>query len=205
VYAFEPLTATPPMDEVRTLRKHWEFDFDPDAPKENVHRFNRNRTVGPSNIFGMPVVANDHLYVAGGGDLWWGKNEAWLKCVDATTGKLIWAYPLGRHVMSTPAVRDGLAFIADSSRTVHCVGADSGKRLWTHDAKGEFWASPLIADGKVYIGSRKGDFMVFALSRQKEVLCELDLGSPISATPVAANGTLFVATMKQLFAIAPKP
>jgi hypothetical protein len=53
-----------------------------------------------------------------GGDLWWGKNEAWLKCLDATksgditkTGA-IWFYPLERHSMSTPAIRDGLASIS---------------------------------------------------------------------------------------------
>ena len=32
----------------------------------------------------MPVFHNNRLYVAGGGDIWWGKNEAWLKCIDAT-------------------------------------------------------------------------------------------------------------------------
>jgi outer membrane protein assembly factor BamB len=205
VYAFEPLKEAPPAGEVRMLRKYWEFDFDPTAPKENVHRFSRNRTVGPSNIFGMPVVANDRLYVAGGGDLWWGKNEAWLKCLDATNGQLVWSYPLGKHVMSTPAVRDGLVFIADSARVVHCVDSATGKPLWTHEAKGDFWASPLIADGKVYIGSRKGDFMIFAASREKKVLQEINLGSPMSATPVAANGVLYVGTMNKLFAIAKKP
>jgi outer membrane protein assembly factor BamB len=201
VYAFEPLKETPPEGEVRTLQKRWEFDFDPNAPKEDVHRFTRNRTVGPSNIYGMPVVVDGHLYVTGGGDLWWGKNEAWLKCVDAKNGQLIWAYPLGKHAMTTPALRDGLVFVADAARTVHCVDAATGKPFWTHEAKGEFWSSPLIADGKVYIGSRRGDFLVFAAEREKKVLANIDLGSPMSATPVAANGTVYVATMKQLFAI----
>ena len=103
--------------------------------------------------------------------------------------------------MTTPAVSDGMVFIADAARTVHCIDAASGKPLWTHDAKGEFWGSALIADGKVFIGSRKGDFLVFAAGREKKVLASLDLGSPMSATPVAANGTIYVATMKQLFAI----
>jgi len=166
-----------------------------------ITRFNRNRTVGPSNIYGMPVVVDDRLYVTGGGDIWWGKNEAWLKCIDAKNGQLIWAYPVGKHVMTTPAVRDGLVFVADAARTVHCVDAATGQALWTHEAKGEFWASPLIADGKVYIGSRKGDFLIFAADREKKVLANIDLGSPMSATPVAANSRVYVATMKQLFAI----
>jgi outer membrane protein assembly factor BamB len=201
VYAFEPLKETPADGEVRILRKIWEFDFDPTGPKEEVHRFTQNRSVGPSNIFGMPVVVEQRLFVAGGGDWWWGKNEAWLKCVDAASGQEVWSYRLGKHVMSTPSVSDGMIFIADAARVVHCVDAATGQPLWAHEAKGEFWGSALIADGKVFIGSRKGDFLVFAASREKKVLATIDMGAPISATPVAANGTLYVATMKQLFAI----
>ena len=49
-----------------------------------MHRFNSNRRESPSNIYGMPVFHGNRLYVAGGGDIFWGKNEAWLKCLDAT-------------------------------------------------------------------------------------------------------------------------
>ncbi|MBI3191070.1 MAG: PQQ-binding-like beta-propeller repeat protein, partial [Pedosphaera parvula] len=71
-------------NSVRSLTKVWSFDFDPTAPKEDVHRYNSNRRESPSNIYGMPVIHEGRLYVAGGGDLFWGKNEAWLKCIDAT-------------------------------------------------------------------------------------------------------------------------
>src|SRR5262249_38224033 len=97
-----------------TLKKVFQFDFDPAAPKTNIHKFNGNRREGPSNLYGMPVFLNGRLYVAGGGDLWWGKTEAWLKCIDATgtgdiTGTgLVWYYPLEKHVMSTAAVQNGL-------------------------------------------------------------------------------------------------
>lgn len=207
LYAFEPLTVSPPAGEVQKLKKVWQFDLDPEAPKEEVHRFTNNKQIGPSNVFGLPVFFENRLYVACGGDLWWGKNASWLKCIDATgTGDItktgeVWSAPLGRHVMSTPAVHDGLAFIADTSRQLHCLDAATGKPYWTHEAKGEFWASPLAADGKVYIGSRKGDFWIFAASKEKQLLHTIDLKKPISATPVAANGVLYVATMSELFAI----
>ena len=54
------------------------------------------------------------------------------------------------------------------------------------------------------LGTRKGDFWVFAAAREKKVLSTIELKSPISATTTAANGTLFVATMKQLFALKKK-
>src|SRR5581483_8748732 len=184
LYAFEALpkarvsfTNAQPIG----LNKVWQFDFDPDAPKTNVHRFNSNRQVSPSNFYGMPVFDRNRIYLAGGGDLWWGKNQAWLKCIDATrTGDItrngqIWSYQLEKHVMGTPAVVNGLVFIADCGRKFHCVDAETGKVCWTHEINGEAWASPLAADGKVYIGTRSGTFYVFEISREKKLLSSIEL------------------------------
>jgi outer membrane protein assembly factor BamB len=207
VYAFEAVRSSHPKDEVAKLTKVFQFDFDPAAPKTDVHKFNSNRREGPSDIYGMPVLFRDRLYVAGGGDLWWGKNEAWLKCIDATktgditTSGLVWSCPLEKHVMSTAAVHDGFVYIADCGRTFHCVEAKTGKPRWTHEIKGEVWASPLVADKKVYLGTRIGNFYIFAANSEKKVLAELELGTPISATVTAANGVLYLATMTDLYAI----
>jgi outer membrane protein assembly factor BamB len=210
LYAFDALPKTLPVakgKDVLGLNKVWQFDFDVDAPKTNVHKFNSNRQESPSNFYGMPVFHRERIYLAGGGDLWWGKNKAWLKCIDATgngdvtTHGPIWSYPLERHVMSTAAVVDGLVFIADCGRKFHCVDAQTGKACWTHEIEGEAWASPLAADGKVYIGTRSGHFYVFELGREKKLLSSCNLGQPISATAAAANGVLFVATMNRLYAV----
>lgn len=199
VYAFETLGRVSGA-EPAILRKVWEFAFDPDAPKENVHRYTSNRREGPSNIYGMPVFHRRRLYVAGGGDAFWGKNAAWLKCISATDGIELWSYPLGHHTLSTPAVWEGMVFVTDTQHQIHCVDAETGRGIWTHDAKGEMWASPLVADGKVYVGTRRGDFWVLAASRQKRVLHHVNLGGAISATATAANGALYVASMSKLYA-----
>jgi outer membrane protein assembly factor BamB len=189
------------------LRKVWQFDFDPGAPKTNVHRYNSNRHESPSNIYGMPVFYHNRLYVAGGGDIWWGKNEAWLKCIDATrtgditTNGLVWSYPLQKHVLATPAVCNGLVFIGDCGHQFHCVDAETGQACWTHEMDGEAWASALAADDKVYVGTRSGTFYVFAASREKKVLSTIELGHPISSTATAANGVLYIATMNRLYAV----
>lgn len=208
IYGFEPLPAQTEADSPVALKKVFQFDFDPSAPKSDVHRYNSNRRESPSNVYGMPVFHGNRLYVAGGGDLFWGKNEAWLKVIDATrTGDVtqsaeVWSYPLEKHVLSTPAVYRGLVFIADCGRKMHCVDAASGKALWTHDIRGEVWASPYVADGKVYLGTRSGHFYVFAASAKKKVLSTLELIRPISATVTAANGTVYIATMTHLYAVA---
>jgi len=194
-------------DLLSKLKKVWQFDFDPTAPKGDIHQYLSNRREGPSNIYGMPVFYHNRIYVAGGGDNFWGKNEAWLKCIDATktgdvtTNALVWLYPLQKHVMSTVAIHDGLLFIADCGRTFHCLDAETGKPYWTHEIKGDVWASPMVADGKVYLGTRSGEFWVFAASKEKKVVSTVELGSPISATATPANGVLFVATMSHLYAV----
>ncbi len=205
VRAFEPLTKSPPPGEVLKLENAWQYDIDPTAPKMDVHRFTQNKQQGPSNIYGMPVLLGDRMFVAGGGDVFWGKNEAWLKCVDITkpgdSASEVWSHPLDKHTMTTAAVSGGLVFATDTSRKLHCVDAETGAAVWEQEMKGDFWASPLVADGKVFVGTRKGDFWVLAASREKRVLSTIELKQPISATTTAANGVLYVATMNRLIAI----
>jgi outer membrane protein assembly factor BamB len=207
VYAFE--TIKDMSAEVQKLKPVWWFDCDPTGPKDDPHQYVTNRKLSPSNILGMPVFVDGRLYVAAGGDLWWGKRRSWLKCIDAskegdvTRSAEIWSYPMESHCIGTPAVIDGLVYIGDAARTVHCIDAATGKAVWTHKIGGEMWASPLVADGKVYIGARKGDFWILSAGREKRVLCETELGAPISATAAAANGVVFVSTMKEIWALGP--
>lgn len=211
VYGFEPLRQAPPAGEVVRLRKLWSYDGDPTSPKENVHQYVTNRVTSPSNIKSLPVLHDGRVHVTLGGDLWWGKNQVWVKCfappngADRSQPAEVWSYPLEKHSMCSPALAEGLLFVGDSGRKLHCVEAKSGRPIWTHDVKGEVWVTPLIADGKVYFATRRGEFLTFAVSREKRLLGEVELGAPISATPVAANGVLYVASMTQLFAVRAKP
>jgi outer membrane protein assembly factor BamB len=209
LYAFEALATNsiPAGDPIASLQKVWQFDCDPTAPKQDVHRFNGNRRESPSNIKSIPVFHQNRLYVTVGGDLWWGKHQAWLKCIDAsgsgdvTRNGEIWSYALDQHCMATPAVEAGLVYVGDCGRKIHCVDAQTGRSIWTHETKGEIWASPLVADGKVFFATKRGELFVFTASREKRLLHEAQMGSPISATPVAANGVLYIATMNRLFAL----
>ena len=206
-YAFAALSSIPPAGQVAKLNRVWRFDCDPTAPKQNIHKYVGNRRVSPSVILGMPVIDGNRVYVTAGGDLWWGKRKGWLKCIDATkTGEItqsaeVWSYPMSRETCSTPAVYNGLIFVADCGGIIHCIDAHTGKACWTHKADGACWASPLVADGKVYIGTRGGEFDVLDAARKKRVISSVQLGEPISATVTAANGTLYVATMSHLYAL----
>lgn len=207
-YAFKALEpGIEPGDKPRVLERVWRFDCDPAAPKENVSSYLRNRREGPTNVESMPVFHRGRLYVTAGGDIWWGKNEAWLLCVDAAqTGDItesgrLWSYPLDRHACATPAIVDGLVFVADCRGQLHCVDAETGEGYWKHRLAGEIWASPLAADGKVYVGSRRGDLCVVAAKKELEVLNSIEFGDAITSTVAPANGVLYVNTLKNLYAI----
>jgi outer membrane protein assembly factor BamB len=207
-YAFEALDPKAIPGSVQALKRVWLFDGDPTAPKENVHDYLRNREVSSSNIKGMPVFYKDRIYVCVGGDIWWGKEKSWLKCIDATqqgditeTGEL-WSYPMDHHSSSTPAIFEGLLFVTDCAGLLHCIDAETGQPYWTHELKRQLWGSALVADGKVYVGSHGGDFCILTATKEKKVLATIQLDSPISSTPVAANGVLYVTTLKQLYALA---
>ena len=205
-YAFNALPPKVP-ETVQTLERVWRFDCDPNAPKENVHSYSKNSKEGPSVIMGMPVFFKNRVYVTAGGDIWWGKYQAWLKCIDATkTGDVtktaeMWSYPLERYSCSTPAIVNDLAFVTDGKGNLHCVDAGSGQAYWTHQVGNSIWGSPLAADGKVYIGARNGAFVVFAADKTKNVLLTTKFDDEINGTPTAANGVLYVPTLSRLYAI----
>lgn len=208
LYAFESLTEMPPPGTVVNLKRVWKFDPDPSAPKQEIHTYLSNREVSPSTIVAPPVFLGERIYLTVSGDLWWGKNQAWLKCVaadqtgDTTATATLWSYPLKQSV-STPAVAGALTFIADTgNKTLNCVETATGRELWTHRLTGEIWSSPLVADGKVYLGTRRGTFYIFAANRDKKLLCETTLDAPISAPLAAANGVVYVATDETLYALA---
>jgi outer membrane protein assembly factor BamB len=214
VYAFEPMLPLPAGEgrgegsPVATLKKVWQYDCDPGSPRGELDKFQGNRRTGPSTITGMPVFHEGRVYVTAGGDLWHGKLECYLHAISADgTGDItqtgrVWAAPLSRHCMSTPSIAGGLAYIADCGRQVSCIDIETGKPVWVHRANGDIWSSTLVADGRVYVGSLRGDFWTLAAGRELKVLSRIDLGEPIHATPIAANGTLYVGTMRRLFAVA---
>lgn len=209
LYAFEALLPTANRDKIQSFKKIWQFDCDPSSPKENIFKYKNNKLEGPSCFMGMPVFYGNRIYVTVGGDIWWGKKKAWLKCVDATktgdiTGKgEIWSLDLEQHTCSTPAISDGLVYVTDCGKNLVCADADNGKAVWTHKLKMDSWSSVLVADRKVYTGSRGGDFWILEEGRKISILDSVMMDGPVHSTPVAAGGILYIATMNRLYAIKP--
>ncbi|MEZ6134571.1 MAG: PQQ-binding-like beta-propeller repeat protein [Pirellulaceae bacterium] len=101
----------------------------------------------------------------------------------------------------TVAIKDDLLFVADFSGMFHCLDAKTGKAHWSYDMFAASWASPLIVQDRVYISDEDGDLAIFKLSPEQEMIAEINMGSAVYTTPIAANSTLYVANRNRVYAI----
>jgi outer membrane protein assembly factor BamB len=210
-YAFDATPAPGPAGKPAVLRTVWKFDCNPPEYRMKGGKALAYKTpAGPSEIIATPVVWNGRVYVNIGQDPAHGTGAGHLVCIDPrgsgdiTKSGLVWSCRQIDRSISTVAIADGLLFTAAIAGTVHCVDAHTGERHWTYDARSPIWGSPLAADGKVYIGTTAGELLILAASRQMRLIHRAGLGGKLYATPVAANGVLYVATSSHLLAASVK-
>ena len=187
--------------EAATGKKLWEFDLN---PKDSVWPKTRNEVIS------TPILIDNVVYIANGQDPEHGEGVGHLYAIDPTkrgditkTG-LIWHYDKIRRSISTGAYKDGILYYADFSGFLHALDAKTGKPYWTHDMLAAVWASPVIIGDKVYLGDEDGDVVVLQHGKEKKLIGEMNMGSSVYCSVVAANGALFIANRNQLFAIAQK-
>lgn len=109
-------------------------------------------------------------------------------------------YYFGR-TMSTCAIHEDILYVAELSGLLHCMDANTGKVHWEFDTQAEIWSSPYYADGKIYLGTDDKVVWVFQHGKTLKKLAENDMGGRVRATPIAANGVLYVMTENKLYAI----
>ena len=204
-YALDPKPVPVPGTDVMQLKTVWRCDCNPEQYRVRDGKklpYNQNHE-GPSEVIATPVFHKGCVYVTIGQDTRHGPCPGALTCIDATKGGVVrWQYRAINRSFSTPSVADGLVFAADVIGDIHCLDALTGERYWVHAGKGQSMGSTFVADGKVYVGNRSGKLTVLAAAKEKKVLAEIQLHSPIHCTPIVANGVLYVACHTRLYAVA---
>ena len=109
-------------------------------------------------------------------------------------------YYFGRSIAS-PTVHDGLVYAVDLTGCLFCLDAKTGKAHWVEDLRSSVWGQPLWVDGRVYI--RDGDgTTIFEHGKQRQQPVRLEGDNTYSpVAPIFANGTLYITTDKQLYAV----
>ncbi len=130
VYALDPNSGS----------EMWKFDRDP----------NKNERLKP--VFSSPIYADGRLYF---GEGYHKDQDSKLFCLDAATGKKIWAFATSSHTESSPAVAEGKVVFGAGDDGMYCLDAATGQKIWQFPAGGGLHidSNPLIHDGKVYAGS----------------------------------------------------
>ncbi len=211
VYAFRP---EPIEDEdgYSILDEAWRFDANPPRYREKDGvKLKYATREGPSEVLSTPIVWDGKVYVPIGQDPEHGEGVGNIVCIDpsgegdVTESHEVWSYDKINRSLSTIGISDeGLLFAADFSGFIYCLDARTGEEYWVHDTLAHIWASPLVADGKVYIGNEDGIMTILPATKEldEDQIVEVDMYSPIYASAIAANGTVYVASHTHLFAIA---
>ena len=204
------------------VKKIWSYDCNPqeykyrddklipyyEGDKRKSYSTNKNdgRYIGPSQLISTPVFYEGRVYVPLGQDPAHGRGKGMFHCIDASkTGDItktgcVWTYDGMDRSISTVAIADGLLYVPDIAGRLHCLDAETGECCYVYEAKAETWGGPLVADGKLYLGTKK-QFFILAAGRQPKLLSKISLGSPVYSTPIAANGVLYVASQRYLWAV----
>ena len=207
LYGFRALEPGLGPDPRRRTENLWRFYGQPEAQTQDHVPLEHGFETQSYEVTSMPVFYKDRVYVGITQDPWHKGKTGWFVCVDATqTGDvtrsgLRWSYDgLGRCI-STASIAGGLVYVADFDGRLHCLDAETGRCYWVHEAGEPIWGSTLVADGKIYLGTGRRQLWVLKAGKQLDVLEKIRMRDRVFTTPTAANGTLYVATEKHLYAV----
>jgi outer membrane protein assembly factor BamB len=108
---------------------------------------------------------------------------------------------------ASPVMDGERLYSVDNSAIVAAFDLQTGKRLWERGLGTLQKGSPVLADGKLYVGTENGKFFILRPSATGvEILDEEWLGSPenaepIIASPIVADGRVYVTSMEAMYAI----
>jgi len=193
--------------EAATGREVWRFDGN---PKDAIWRSSGDirGVVFRNNIIASPVFAGGVVYLAMGQDPNHGRGRGRLYAIDpggsgdVTASRRIWERADVGRIIGPPIADRGLLYVADLDGIVHCLDSRSGETVWTHDLLTGVWGAILVADGKLWVGDEDGTLTALATGREKRVLGSHEMGASVYAAPTAVGGVLWVATARELIALA---
>jgi outer membrane protein assembly factor BamB len=106
-----------------------------------------------SEVKSSPVVVGDKVLI--------GSYDAHLYALGAKNGKVVW------KVHSTPAVVDGVAYIAGCDEILRGIRVADGKEVFNLPSGAYTAASPLIVNGRAYYGTYDNEVLAVDLTAKK--------------------------------------
>jgi eukaryotic-like serine/threonine-protein kinase len=160
------------------------------------------------HMFSSPVLANGRLYI---GEGMHANFDCHLYCLDAETGRKLWAHAAKSHIESTPVVvGDHVVFGAGDDGVV-CIDASNGIGVWKLDRPAHVDTTPIVSDSAVFVGSgvsrritaEPAVYAIEAGTGQVRWRTAMDL--PVWATPTLSDSVLFVGLGNGRLLESPRP
>ena len=111
--------------------------------------------------------------------------------------------------VTTPAVRDGRAYVLKENGRMACINLRTGEDVWSTKLPEEhnvFYASPVLAGDLMYCASFNGVVSVGRIGDTFTLLATNPLHDQMTATPVPLDGELLLRGFEHLYCVAgPRP
>ncbi len=147
-------------------------------------------------IWSTPAIDGNTLYI--------GSFDKKLYAIDTTTGEEKWSEPFETQgtIASTPLVYNNTVYIGSFDRHLYAIDATNGQQIWQFPVEDEaenkpgnwFWAKPVVYNNTIYAGNLDGKVYILNAETGDEVVDAIDLGSPVSSSPVLVGNSIVVAT-----------
>lgn len=117
----------------------------------------------------------------------------------------VWRRAKDTPDVPTPLIHDGVVYLYRETGSLVALDAKTGEEIYNERTTGgRHRASPVYADGNLFLASRDGVVSVVKAGRKFELLASNNLKEVITATPVLANGRIYIRTYNSLVAVGTK-
>lgn len=110
--------------------------------------------LGADAVRPSPAVVDNTIFVGGCGYDGYGGYD--VNAIDAASGEILWSFPTGHPVQSSPGVVDGTVFIGSNDQNLYAIDAASGLERWQFSTGDFVLSSPTVIDGAVFVGGEDG-------------------------------------------------
>ena len=139
-------------------------------------------------IWSTPAIHGETIYI--------GSIGKKLYALDASDGSKKWEFETEGAIVSTPLVYNNTVYFGSFDRHIYAVDATSGSQRWQSEVTADkwFWARPVAYNDVIYAPCLDGKVYILDAESGGEVASAVELGSPISSSPVVVGGKVIVAS-----------
>ncbi|MBP1928954.1 outer membrane protein assembly factor BamB [Methanolinea mesophila] len=142
--------------------------------------------LGAYGSYSSPAFVDGVVYVGS-------SYDHGFRAFDALTGDLLWKFTTNEGVSSSPAVSNGVVYLADVDGTVFACNASTGDSLWSYPTGERVSSSPAVAGGVVYIGGNGEHNNLYAFDAETgDLLWTFNARMGFVSSPAVVNGILYI-------------